>query len=107
MEKEKREKKKPTVKTLEDKGTKIDFADFGDGRQVFIYQEEKFRGFGIGGFKIGLTDKYKVISPQELTSGTITTLSNVVSNVSGDIVKVGDFEIHIVKKRKKKREEIK
>ena len=79
---------------------KIDFVDFGNGKQAFFYQEEKFRGLEIAGFRIGWTDKYKVISPQELTPSTISTLSNTVSNVSGSMVQSKDFEIHVLKEKK-------
>lgn len=94
------EEKKPKVKTLEDKGTKVDFVDFGDGRQAFIYREKTFRGVEAGGFRLGWTDTYKVISPQELTGGTVTALSKNISTVSGSPVKITDFELYVGKKKK-------
>jgi hypothetical protein len=86
-------KKEPTVKTLEDKGTKTDFVDFGDGRQVFIYREEKFRGIQVGGFRLGWSEKYKIGSPDNITMGTISTLSKQVSELSGSAVSTSDFEV--------------
>jgi hypothetical protein len=105
MQAEKKEKKKqPTIKTLEDKGTKIDFVDFGDGRQVFLYQTEKFRGVDVGAFRLGWTDKYNVISPQELTRGTLTAISTCASIVTGSAVKPEDFIVFDVNPKKLKEE---
>ena len=61
-----KEEKKPTIETLEHKGTKVDVVDFKDGRQIFIFQTEKFTGFQIGAFKLGWSNKYAVISPEQL-----------------------------------------
>ena len=91
------EKSKATIKTLVDKGTKVDFVDFGNGRQTFIYQIEKFRGLSIGAFKLGLTDKYHVITPQELTEGTIAVMAETGSAVSGQTINPQDFEITVKK----------
>jgi hypothetical protein len=90
-----KEKKKPRIETLEDKGTKIDFADFGNGRQAFIFREEKFRGIQIAGFRLGWSEKYRVISPQEITKGTLTAMSTAVGNVSGVVTKPEDFQVHV------------
>ena len=90
-----KEKKEPIVKTLEDKGTKIDFVDFGNGRQAFLFREERFMGVQIGGFRFGYSEKYRVISPGELTPHTISVLSEQVSNVSGVKTKPEDFQVHV------------
>ncbi len=102
MAKEDKEKKQPTIKTLEDKGTKIDLVDFGDGRQAFFYQTEKFRGLGIGAFRLGWTDKYNVISPQKLTYNTISGMATTVSVVSGSDVKPKDFIVYSLEEKKRK-----
>jgi hypothetical protein len=91
---ESKEKKQPTIKTLEDKGTKIDFADFGDGKQAILYQTEKFRGLQIGMFRLGWANKYDVISPKELTPATLTEISGDVSIATGSTVKPADFVVH-------------
>lgn len=89
------EKKEPIVKTLEDKGTKIDWVKLPDGREMFIFQEEKFRGIQIAGFKLGKTDKYRIISPAALTSSTINRLSQVVTEVSGSAISPSDISVII------------
>ena len=91
-----KEKKEPTIKTLEDRGTKVDFVDFGDGRHVFLFREEKFRGLQIGwGFRLGWSEKYKLITPAELTPDTISVLSAHITNVSGVETKPEDFEVYV------------
>jgi len=99
-----KEKKEPKVKTIEDKGTKIDFVDFGNGRQTFIFREEKFRGIQIAGFRLGWSEKYKVISPQELTKGTLSVMSTAVTNVSGEIVVPKDFDVRVEKEEEEEDE---
>ena len=89
------EKKEPTIKTLVDTGTTINFVDFGNGRQAFIFREEKFGRLQIWGVRLGWSEKYKVISPAELTRDTITVLSTQVTNVSGSATKPEDFEVHV------------
>jgi hypothetical protein len=93
MTTEREKKKQPTIKTLEDKGTKIDYVDFGDGRQAFFYQTEKFRGVSAGAFRFGWTDKYNVISPSELSKDTIAAMSASASTVTGSPVKPEDFKV--------------
>jgi|GEM_PF-7005952 len=97
MAKESKEKKQPTIKTLEDKGTKIDYVDFGDGRQAFFYQTEKFRGVGVGAFKLGWTDKYTVISPTKLSRDTLVTMSANASAATGSSIKPEDFIVYASK----------
>ena len=87
----KRKKKQPTIKTLVDKGTKVDFVDFGDGRQAFFFQTEKFRGITIGAFKLGWTNKYAVVSPQDLSQGTLNLMATSASNVASSTIKPEDF----------------
>lgn len=99
-------KEEPIIKTLEDKGTKIDWVKFADGREMFIFQEEKFRGIQIAGFKLGLTDKYKVIPPTELSQNTINLLSKAVTNVSGSAVSSNDISV-IIGERKISKEDLK
>lgn len=101
MAKESKEKK-PTIKTLEDKGTKIDLVDFGDGRQAFFYQTEKFRGLGIGAFRLGWTDKYNVISPQELTYDQISGMARTVSVATGSNVLPSSFVVHSPEEKQRK-----
>lgn len=84
-------KKQPTIKTLEDKGTKVDLVDFGDGRQALFFQIEKFRGFGIGAFRLGWANKYAVVSPKELTQGTINSMATSGSIITGSPIKPEDF----------------
>jgi hypothetical protein len=97
-------KKKPKVKTIEDKGTKIDFVDFGDGNYTVLFREEKFRGLDLSVVKLGWSEKYKVVSPREITKGTLSTLSEKVKQVSGLQITPEDLEIEIklVKKKEKK-----
>jgi hypothetical protein len=92
IEKEK-EKKEPSVKTFEDKGTKLDFVDLGEGRQAFLYREEKFRGLQVWGVRLGWSEKYKLISPNEITMGTFTALSKMASKASGSAINANDFEV--------------
>ena len=88
----KTEKKKlPTIKTLEDKGTKVDLVDFEDGRQALFFQIEKFRGLGIGAFRIGFTNKYAVVSPEQLTRGTLDLMATSGSIITGSTIKTEDF----------------
>jgi hypothetical protein len=106
------EKKKPRIETLEDKGTKVDLVDFGDGRQTFLYREEKFRGLDIAGVRLGWREKYKIITPEQLSplsKGTIYTMSDAVSTASASSVKPSDFEFvstaPVAEKKKKENEE--
>lgn len=88
-------KKEPKIKTLKDKGATVDWVRFPDGREAFIFQQEKFRGIEVYGFKVGTTDKYKVISPTELSQGTLDVMSEIVTNVSGSRVKSNDINVTI------------
>jgi hypothetical protein len=90
-----KEEKKSSIKTLEDKGTKVDFIDLGDGRQIFIYQTEKFRGLSIGAFKLGWTNKYDIISPGELTKDTLEAMARTGSAVSGQVITPEYFEVRL------------
>jgi hypothetical protein len=101
---EKKKKKQPTIKTLEDKGTKIDYVDFGDGKQAFFYQSEKFRGLGIGAFRLGWSDKYNIISPQKLTRDEIVAISGDASIVTGSTVRPEDFVVHLLIEKKPQEE---
>lgn len=89
------EKKEPTIKTHSDRGTTIDFADFGNGRQAFIFLEEKIRGLQIWGVRLGWSENYMVIAPEELTRDTISEISAQVTNVSGEETEPEDFEVHV------------
>jgi len=66
------ERKELTIKTLVDTGTTINFVDFGNGRQAFIFREEKFGGLQIWGVRLGWSENYRVIAPEELTRDTIS-----------------------------------
>ena len=89
-------KKRPTIKTLEDKGTKVDLVDFGDGRQALFFQIEKFRGIEIGAFKLGWTNKYAVVSPAELSQGTLNLMATSGSNIASTTIKPEDFIVSFV-----------
>lgn len=91
MPKEAEKKKQPAIKTYEDKGTKVDLVDFGDGRQALFYQIEKFRGLGIGAFRVGWTNKYAVVSPEQLTRGTLDLMASSGSIITGSTIKTEDF----------------
>jgi hypothetical protein len=93
-------KKQPTITTLEHKGTKVDLIDFGDGRQALFYQIEKFRGLGIGAFRIGWTNKYAVVSPEQLTRGTLDLMATSGSIVTGSTIKPEDFEPMVIASEK-------
>lgn len=90
---EQEKKKQPTIKTYEDKGTKVDLVDFGDGRQALFYQIEKFRGLGIGAFRVGWTNKYAVVSPEQLTRGTLDLMATSGSIITGSTIKPEDFMV--------------
>ena len=89
------EKKEPTIKTLVDTGTTINFVDFGNGRQAFIFREEKFGRLQIWGVRLGWSENYRVIAPEALTCDTISVLSAQVTNVSGEETGPEDFEVHV------------
>jgi hypothetical protein len=91
--KEQEKKKQPTIKTLEDRGTKVDLVDFGDGRQALFFQIEKFRGLAIGAFKLGWTNKYAVVSPEALTQGTLNLMATSGSNIAASTIKPEDFVV--------------
>jgi len=86
-------KKQPTIKTLEDKGTKVDLVDFEDGRRAMFFQIEKFRGLSIGAFRIGYTNKYAVVSPESLTRSTLDAMATSGSIITGSSIKPEDFVV--------------
>lgn len=87
----KEEKKKPKMKTYEDKGTKVDFFNYGDGREAFFFKTEEFRGLSIGAVKLGWTNKYGIFTPQKITQGTLDVMSANASIVSGSTITSNDF----------------
>ena len=95
---EKGKKKQPAIKTLEDKGTKVDLVDFGDGRQAFFFRTEEFKGISIGAFRLGWTNKYDVVSPTMLTNEQLTFVSGTISTVTGSTVSPTDLEVHTAAK---------
>jgi hypothetical protein len=88
-------KKKPEIKTLKDKGISIDYARFSDGREAFIFEEERFRGLAISVFRLGITDKYKVFTPKAPSMGTLSLLSKAVNDSSGSHTTIKDFEVNV------------
>ena len=93
---EEQKKKQPTIKTLKDKGTKVDLVELGDGSRTLFYQIEKTRELkitlGIWAFRIGWSDKYAVIpSPETLTRDTLEVMAKSGSTITGSIIKPEDF----------------
>ena len=89
------EDEEPKVKTLRDKGATIDHVTLSDGRELFILKEEKFRGADIGGFKLGWSDKYQIISPRDIGGGTLNIMTSLISSASGVTRMATDFRFSI------------
>jgi hypothetical protein len=90
---EKEKRKEPTVKTVEDKGTKFDYVNFGNGKEAFVYQSEKIRKIEIGGFKLNWGSKYNIMSPEKLSDQDLTYLSGTISTYTGSCVMPKDLEV--------------
>lgn len=99
-----KKKKKPTIKTLEDEGTKVDLVDFGNGRHAFFYRQEKFLGVEIPiiGARLGWSEKYNVVSPGQLSQDTISTMTQTLSTISGAQVNPDDISVIVGEKKSSK-----
>lgn len=82
---------KPTIKTYKDKGIKVDYFNYGDGKEALFYRIEEFKGLQIGAVRIGWTNKYAVASPQQLTQHTLDMMATSGSIVTGSSIKPEDF----------------
>ncbi len=83
----------PVVKTVQDKGTKIDWVSFNDGRAMFIFLDKVFK-VQVVGFKIETADKYQVFSPESLTSITVDSLLQALTTASGLETSIEDVEFN-------------
>jgi len=95
------EEKKPDIKTLQDKGAKIDYVKLSDGRELFVFEEERFRGLQLYGFRLGWSNKYQVVAPSQLTRGTISIMSGLVTKASGAQTSPEDISVLIAERKDK------